>query len=117
MAIFLHGHVYSASLHYPMSIRTIDPVSPQAILPVSVKLTLCVISVRLLRLVGLCVRSVRKSSSLHNKSIRCATLLVKDVKSRKARTSRIKCHGRAGGSVDSVKEKPEVQEEPVPIKS
>ena len=49
--------------------------------------TLCVISVRLLRVVGFCVRSARKSSSLHDKNIRCATLLVKDVKSRKVRTA------------------------------
>ena len=33
VANFLHGHVYSASLHYPMSIGAIDPVCPQAILP------------------------------------------------------------------------------------
>ena len=40
MANFLHGHVYSASLH-----RAIDPVCPQAILPTGVTLfpsgTLC----------------------------------------------------------------------------
>ena len=42
---FLHGHVYSASPHYPMHIRAIDPVYPQAILPMGVTLfpsgTLC----------------------------------------------------------------------------
>ena len=45
MANCLHGHVYSASLHYPMPIRAIDPVCPQAILPMGVTLvpskTLC----------------------------------------------------------------------------
>ena len=30
---FLHGHVYSASLHCPRPIRVIDPVYPQAIFP------------------------------------------------------------------------------------
>ena len=38
MANFSHRHVYSASLHYPMSIRAIDPVCPQAILPMLVTL-------------------------------------------------------------------------------
>ena len=38
MATFLHGHVYSASLYYPMSIRVIDQVCPQAILPMTVTL-------------------------------------------------------------------------------
>ena len=42
---FLHGHVYSASLHYPMPVRAIDPVNPQAIFPMGVTLfpsgTLC----------------------------------------------------------------------------
>ena len=38
MADFLHRHVYSASLHYPMSIRAIDPGHPQAILPMRVTL-------------------------------------------------------------------------------
>ena len=46
VANFLHGHVYSASLHYPMSIGAIDLVCPQAILPMRVTLypsgTLCV---------------------------------------------------------------------------
>ena len=41
-----NGYVYRASLHYPMSIRAIDPVCPQAILPMRVTLfhsgTLCV---------------------------------------------------------------------------
>ena len=36
MANFLHGHVYGASLHYPMSIGAIDPVCPQAFLPMRV---------------------------------------------------------------------------------
>ena len=35
---FLHTHVYSASLHYPMSIMSIDPVFPQVILPMTVTL-------------------------------------------------------------------------------
>ena len=35
---FLHGDVYIASLHYPMSIMVIDPVCPQAILPTRVTL-------------------------------------------------------------------------------
>ena len=38
MANFSHKHVYSASLHYPMSIMAIDSVCPQAILPMSVTL-------------------------------------------------------------------------------
>ena len=38
MAIFLHRHVYSASLHYPMSIMDIDPVRSQTILPMRVTL-------------------------------------------------------------------------------
>ena len=38
VANFLHGHVYCASPHYPMSIRAIDPVCPQAILPPRVTL-------------------------------------------------------------------------------
>ena len=38
MANFSHRHVYSASLHHPMSIRTIDPVCPRAILPMRVTL-------------------------------------------------------------------------------
>ena len=38
MANFSHRHVYSASLHYPMSIMAIDPVCPQAILPMRVTL-------------------------------------------------------------------------------
>ena len=33
MANFSHTHFYSASLHYPMSVRAIDPVFPQAISP------------------------------------------------------------------------------------
>ena len=40
MATFSHRHVYSASLHYPMSIMAIDPVCPQAILPTRVTLFL-----------------------------------------------------------------------------
>ena len=74
-------------------------------------------SVRLLCVVGFCMKSARKSSSLHSKCNRCATRQMDYVTSRKARTGRIKCHGRTGCSVDSVKEKPDVQEEPVPIKS
>ena len=38
MANFSHRHVYSASLHYPISIMAIDPVCPQAILPMRVTL-------------------------------------------------------------------------------
>ena len=38
MANFLHKHVYSASLHYPMSIMSTDPVCPQVIL--SMRMTL-----------------------------------------------------------------------------
>ena len=38
VANFSHKHVYSASLHYPMSTRAIDPVRPQAILPMRVTL-------------------------------------------------------------------------------
>ena len=49
MANFLHAHVYSASLHYPMSIRAIDSVCPQAVLAVSVTVftsgTLCVTNI------------------------------------------------------------------------
>ena len=41
MANFSHRHVYSASLHYPMSIGLIDPVCPQAILAMSVTLFHC----------------------------------------------------------------------------
>ena len=85
-------------------------------------------SVRLLRVVGFCVKSVRKSSSLHSKCIKCATLQMEDVKSRKARTGRIKCTEEPDvqsiqsvfeglDSVHSVKENPHVQEEPLPIKS
>ena len=33
MANFSHRHVNSVSLHYPISIVAIDPVCPQAILP------------------------------------------------------------------------------------
>ena len=40
MANFSRRHVYSASLHYPMSIRAIDQVCPQAILPMRVTLFL-----------------------------------------------------------------------------
>ena len=51
MANFLHEHVYGASLHYLMSIRTIDPVCPQAILPMLVTLypsgTLCATNIPL----------------------------------------------------------------------
>ena len=63
-------------------------------------------SVPLLHVVGFCVKSARKSSSLHSNCIGCDALPVKDFKSRRTRTSRIKCHGRTGCSVDSVKEKP-----------
>ena len=49
MANFWHGNVYSTSLHYPMSIRAIDPVCPQVILPMRVTLfpsgTLCVTNI------------------------------------------------------------------------
>ena len=38
---FSHRHVYSASLHYPMSIGPIDSVCPQAILAMSVTLFHC----------------------------------------------------------------------------
>ena len=38
MANFSHRHVYSASLHYPISIRAIDPVCAQVILAMSVTL-------------------------------------------------------------------------------
>ena len=38
MANFSHGHVSSASLLYPISIRAIDLVCPQAILPMRVTL-------------------------------------------------------------------------------
>ena len=38
VATFLHEHVCSASLHYPMLIRAIDPVCPKAILPIKVML-------------------------------------------------------------------------------
>ena len=38
MSNFSHGHLYGASLHYPMSIRVIDPVCPRVILPMSVTL-------------------------------------------------------------------------------
>ena len=38
MATFSHRHAYSASLHCPISIRAIDPVCPQAILPMGVTL-------------------------------------------------------------------------------
>ena len=34
MANFSHRHVYSASLHYLISIMATDPVCPQAILPI-----------------------------------------------------------------------------------
>ena len=37
-AILSHRHVYNASLHYPMSISAINPVCPQAILPMRVML-------------------------------------------------------------------------------
>ena len=36
VANFLHRHIYSTSLRYPISIRAIDPVCPQAILPMRV---------------------------------------------------------------------------------
>ena len=35
---FSHRHVYSACLHYPISIRAIDPVCLQAVFPVRVTL-------------------------------------------------------------------------------
>ena len=38
MANSSHRHVYTASLHYPVSIRAIDAVYPQAILPMRVTL-------------------------------------------------------------------------------
>ena len=38
MANFLHIHVYSASLHYPMPGMAIDPVCRQSILPIRVTL-------------------------------------------------------------------------------
>ena len=38
MANFSHRHIYSASLHYSTSISAIDPVCPQAILPMRVTL-------------------------------------------------------------------------------
>ena len=38
MANFLHRHVYSASLHSAISIMAMDPVCPQAILPMRVML-------------------------------------------------------------------------------
>ena len=38
MANFSHGHVYSASLPYLMSIMAIDSVCPQAILPMRMTL-------------------------------------------------------------------------------
>ena len=38
MANFSHRHVYTDSLHYPMSVRAIDLVCPQAILPMRVTL-------------------------------------------------------------------------------
>ena len=38
MAKFPHRHAYSVSLQYPMSARAIDPVCPQAILPMRVTL-------------------------------------------------------------------------------
>ena len=46
---FSHSHVYNACLHYPMPIRAIDSVCPQAILSMSVTLftsgTLCVTNI------------------------------------------------------------------------
>ena len=36
MTNFSHRHIYRASLHYPMSIIAINPVWPQAILPMRV---------------------------------------------------------------------------------
>ena len=51
-ANFLHRHNSSASWHYPMSIRAIGSVSPQAILTMSVTLftsgTLCAINISLI---------------------------------------------------------------------
>ena len=48
--VFHNGHVYSASLHCPMSIRVIDPVCPQATLSLRVTLfhsgILCVANTR-----------------------------------------------------------------------
>ena len=38
VANFSHIHAYSASFHYPMSARAIDPVCPQAVLPMRVTL-------------------------------------------------------------------------------
>ena len=38
MATFSHRHVYSASLHYPMSIKAIDSVCSQEILAMNVTL-------------------------------------------------------------------------------
>ena len=38
VANFSHRHVYSASLHWPMSIRATDRVYPQTILPTSVRM-------------------------------------------------------------------------------
>ena len=38
MVNFSHSHVHSASLHYPVSIMAIDPVYPQASLPMRVTL-------------------------------------------------------------------------------
>ena len=38
MTIFSHRHAYSDSLYYPISIRVIDPIYSQAILPASVTL-------------------------------------------------------------------------------
>ena len=52
MAIFSYRHVYSAYLHYPMSIRAIDLVCPQPILPMRMTLfpsvMLCVPNIPLL---------------------------------------------------------------------
>ena len=49
MVNFPHGHAYSASLYYPMSLKDFDPVCPQAILAMSVALfpsgTLCVTNI------------------------------------------------------------------------
>ena len=53
MANFSHRHVYSALLRYAMSIRTIDPVCPQAILPIRLTLfpsgMLCVTNIPSIR--------------------------------------------------------------------
>ena len=53
MANFSHRHVYSGSLHYPMSIRAIDLVCPQAILPMRMTLfpsgMLCVPNIPLIK--------------------------------------------------------------------